>query len=124
MHLTTHHSKASQAPSKGWIGRRLRASRGYFDLPAAQRRDEARAALQDRRAERRFFELLDAEGLTPCDLGPDWDEILQDELERVRLEGECTTLVYVQRIPTEFGPDGLPTAWADEVVGPVHDVHG
>lgn len=123
-YLTTHHSKASQAPSKGWVGRRLRASRGYFDLPAPQRREEAQAALRDRRAERRFFELLEAEGLTPYDLGPEWDGILEAELERVRLEGEGTTLVYLQRVPTEFGPDDLPTAWAEEVMGPVHDVRG
>jgi hypothetical protein len=123
-YLTTHHSKASQAPAKGWVGRRLRASRGYFDLPAPQRREEARTALRDRRAERRFFELLDEQDLSPYDLGPDWDEVLADELERVRLEAECTRLVYVQRVPTDFGPDGLPITWIDEVAGPVHDVGG
>jgi len=70
-------------------------------------------ALQDRRAERRFFELLDAQDLSACDLGPDRDQILEDELERVRLEGACTQLVYVQRVRSDFGPDGLPIAWTD-----------
>lgn len=119
-YLTTHHSKASQAPSKGWVGRRLRASRGYFDLPAPQRRAEAAAVLRDRRAERRFLALLEAEDLTPWEIGPEFDQILQDEIERTRLDGECTRLVYLTRIPTDFGPDGLPTAWADQVGGPVH----
>jgi hypothetical protein len=64
-YLTTHHSKATQAPSKGWTGRRLRASRGYFAKPGAERRAEAAAVLRDRRAERRLLDLLEEQGLTP-----------------------------------------------------------
>lgn len=94
---------------------------GYFDLPAKQRREEAAAILRERRAVRRFFRVLDAQDLTPWDFGPEWDEILEAEIERARLEAESTRLVYVQRIPTAFGSDGLPSAWADEVLGEVHE---
>lgn len=121
-YLTTHHSKASQAPAKGWTGRRLRASRGYFDLPAPQRREEAKAILRDRRVVRRFLKLLKEQDLTPWEIGPEYDQILEDEIERARLNADCTRLVRVQRIPVAFDEDGLPSEWTVEVCGPVHDV--
>lgn len=48
-YLALHHEKMEQAPPKGWTGRRLRPSRGYFAEPGDKRRARARAWLAERR---------------------------------------------------------------------------
>ena len=47
-YLALHHNKWEQAPPKGWSGRRLRASRGYFGAPNAVLRERARTYLRER----------------------------------------------------------------------------
>ncbi len=119
-YLTHHHSKADQAPSKGWQGRRLRASRGYFGRPADVRRAQAKEVLRDRSVVKDLIRLLDDQGLDPAFLGPDWDELLADSLERAAERAMKTELVLVADLPTAYGEDGLPSEWSREVVGPVH----
>jgi hypothetical protein len=117
-YLTHHHSKADQAPSKGWRGRRLRASRGYFELPAVDRREQAREALRDRRVVKRFEELLQAQDVEP--MADEFEEWVAPVLENAAEAAIRTRLVRVAELPTEFGPDGLPTGWQTEILGDVH----
>jgi hypothetical protein len=48
-YLALHHEKLSQAPPRGWKGRRLRPSAGYFGASGAVRRERAVAWLRERR---------------------------------------------------------------------------
>jgi hypothetical protein len=48
-YLALHHRKWEQAAPKGWTGRRLRTSRGYFAVPNGVLRERARAYLKERR---------------------------------------------------------------------------
>lgn len=115
-YLTHHHSKRDQAPSKGWTGRRLRASKGYFGLPGEDRRAYARETLRDRRVERGLRELLALHDVEPGDVEPGWDEVLAGAIERAAEQGVKTRLVRVTKLPTDFDADGLPCAWEDVVM--------
>ncbi len=118
-YLTHHHGKTAQLPPPGWTGRRFRPSRRYFDRPAAERRALAQAHVLDEqvvrmvRANMRLDESLDAAG------EEEWSDRLTAELDRARAEAaQGVELVRVQQVPAEFGPDGLPSAWELQVLGP------
>lgn len=48
-YLALHHEKMAQAPPRGWTGRRLLPSKGYFAVPADVRRARARLWLGEHR---------------------------------------------------------------------------
>lgn len=52
-YLSLHHRKREQGPPPGWSGKRFRPSKGYFNRPVAELREEARLRLAERAAERR-----------------------------------------------------------------------
>jgi hypothetical protein len=65
------------------------------------------------RANMRLDESLDAAG------EEEWSDRLTAELDRARAEAaQGVELVRVQQVPAEFGPDGLPSAWELQVLGP------
>jgi len=109
-YLTNHHSKRSQLPPAGWTGRRYRPTRGYFALPAPERRLRAKEALLHKNLARRVRQTLLADPeLVDVD-GEQWNELLAADLAQARsIAAQGVTLVRVQEVPVEFGPDGLPT---------------
>lgn len=99
-YLALHFQKESQSPPKGWRGHRFLKSRGYLWQPTPDARHEAKQALKLKR----FLRAAERDGLAG-----------EAALERAHLElyeaNELAwELVYV--VPTEFGEDGFPTAWA------------
>jgi hypothetical protein len=77
-YLALHHHKMEQRPPKGWSGKRFRPSRGYFNRPVGELREEARALLADKRIERALIEAWDV---------PDgFDAALLDELIFERID--------------------------------------
>jgi hypothetical protein len=58
----SHGLKREQAPPLGWRGHRTSQTRGYFVRPASVMREEARAALREKRAIRRAIELVESSG--------------------------------------------------------------
>jgi hypothetical protein len=52
-YLALHHDKASQKPPPGWGGKRFRPSKGYFDVPVAELREEVRIRRAEKLCERR-----------------------------------------------------------------------
>jgi hypothetical protein len=119
-YLVNHHAKTAQRPPAGWSGKRLRPSKGYYERPIAEMREEARAHLADKRTRAAVERaLLEANA---WDELPDVDEVhdLVDEHAENALNAGPPLLVRTQRVPTDFGEDGLPCAWTIEVVGSVH----
>lgn len=122
-YLTHHHSKSAQLPPKGWTGRRFRPTRGYFDRPAAERHELARAQLLDQRLLRSVTANLrvvdeDVGGLDD----EQWNATLAANLEHARaVAAQGVQIVRVQRVPTNFGTDGLPSTWETEVIGPLSE---
>jgi hypothetical protein len=119
-YLVNHHQKTAQAPPKGWSGKRFRPSKGYFERPIVQLREEARVLLRDRRVEAAIAATLeDAGAWDVIEDGPLMDEIVGAAVQRAA--ENPPELVRVQRIPTSFGDDDLPSAWETQVLGPVRD---
>jgi hypothetical protein len=120
-YLINHHAKTAQTPPRGWSGKRLRPSKGYYERPIGEMREEARAFLSDKRAraatERLLCEANSWDELPDVD---EIDEVIERSVEAAREHG-APVLVRTQRVPVDFGPDGLPTEWATEVVGLVED---
>jgi hypothetical protein len=105
-YLALHFQKSEQAPPEGWRGHRFTHTRGYLWAPTPAAREEARASLRLKRELWRAHEL----GL----FGQDAEEVAQRAVyEASELAWE---LVRLQPLPTAFGPDGLPTSWATEVM--------
>lgn len=120
-YLVNHHAKSAQTPPRGWSGKRLRPSKGYYERPIVEMREEARAYLSDKRARAAVSRAL-CEANSWDEL-PDLDEV-DEAIERsveVAREHGAPVLVRTQRVPVEFGADGLPTEWTTEVVGLVED---
>jgi hypothetical protein len=100
-YLALHFQKESQQPPHGWRGHRFRTTRGYLAVPLEHARSQARDALRMRRelwrAERAGYTGQDALAVAQAAFDTaaslDW------------------SLVRLQEIPTDFGPDGLPSAW-------------
>jgi hypothetical protein len=100
-YLALHFQKESQQPPKGWRGHRFRTTRGYLAQSLEQARLEARQSLRLRRevwkAEQAGYRGQDALDVAQAALDVanalDW------------------SLVRLQQLPTEFGDDGLPSAW-------------
>jgi hypothetical protein len=126
-YVTEHFAKAIQRPPRGWSGRTTRYSiprgnrRGYFGTPLDERREQARELLRERRITRRLTESLGAHDLHPSELGEAWDMMLSHAIERATERGMKAQLVRVAELPQDFGPDGLPTSWAIEVLGPLRE---
>jgi hypothetical protein len=80
-YLALHHHKLEQRPPKGWTGKRFRPSRGYFDRPLPELRQEARELLADRRIERA---LIDAWAVPDGFDAALLDELLLDALPGAR----------------------------------------
>jgi hypothetical protein len=123
-YLVNHHAKTAQRPPAGWSGKRLRPSKGYYERPITELREEARAHLADKRTRAAVERLLAeemawdvADGWRDTDAG---DALVDGVLEDARNAGP-PLLVRTQRVPTDFGDDGLPCAWTTEIVGTVHD---
>jgi hypothetical protein len=105
-YLALHFQKESQSPPKGWRGHRFLKSRGYLwtDTPTA--RNEARQSLRLKR------EVWKAE-----QAGLEGAQALETAYVALYEANELAwSLVRLQSVPTAFGGDGLPTAWADTVV--------
>ena len=113
-YMVGHHHKNEQAPPEGFSGKRFRPSRNYFERPIAQLREEARA---QRKRSIALLELAQDGGDVLLELAGDTIEDLVDEY----IADSEAELVRVQEIPTDFGDDGLPSAWQLEVVGPAHE---
>lgn len=124
-YVTAHFAKAIQRPPRGWTGRTTRYSiprgerRGYFVRPLAERHDQVRELLRDRRAERRLRAVLEEQDVAPWELGDDWDAMLAGAIDAASERAMAGQLVRVAELPTEFGSDGMPSAWALEVLGPL-----
>ncbi len=118
-YLTHHHSKKAQLPPKGWTGTRFRPTRGYFDRPADERRRLAKAQLLDDRLRRSVTaNLLAVDDQVGGLDGEEWNAALTSNLDHAReVAAQGVELVRVQQVPTEFGVDGLPSAWTVEVLG-------
>ncbi len=122
-YLTNHHSKRTQLPPAGWTGRRYRPTRGYFSLPAPERRQRAKESLLDKNLARRVRQTLNADpDLVDVD-GEQWNEFLAADLQAARaIAAQGVTLVRVQTVPIEFGPDWTPTRWETQVLGPATEI--
>ena len=51
-YLIHHHHKTEQAPPKGWRGKRMRPSKGYYAAPVSELREQARSMLSSKRLRR------------------------------------------------------------------------
>lgn len=80
-YLVHHHRKREQAPPRGFTGKRLRPSRGYFAQPVAELREQARAIAREKRVRRVARRLVDWEAL---DGAP--DELCDAELQAALAE--------------------------------------
>jgi hypothetical protein len=117
-YLTHHHSKEAQLPPADWKGRRFRPSQRYFDRPAAERRALAHAHVLDEQVVRMVRDNMRADESLDQAGEEEWSDRLTGELDRARAEAaQGVELVRVQPVPTEFGADGLPSAWELEVLG-------
>jgi hypothetical protein len=118
-YLVNHHQKSAQTPPKGWSGKRLRPSKGYYEHPIAAMRERAKAILSAKVAEAEVDRWLDEanawEALDPCEYDSLRDELLE------RASTAAPVLVRTMRVPSAFGEDGLPSEWTVEVVGLVED---
>lgn len=77
MYVAQHHQKESQAPPRSWSGtRRVRPSKGYYELPAAQLRKMAGAQLKSLR----LYRLLDHQVAELNEQGVP-PEVLEDYLD-------------------------------------------
>lgn len=112
-YMVGHHHKGEQAPPAGWSGKRFRPSLNYFAQPIPWLREQARA---ERTRAMALLRLADLHGDALLELAGDTIDDLVDEL----LEGPRPELVHVAELPTGFGPDGMPTGYALEVLGAVH----
>jgi hypothetical protein len=118
-YLVNHHQKSAQTPPRGWSGKRLRPSKGYYERPILEMREEARGRLADDRLKHAVTEALSQSGA--------WD-VLDDEVADAMADAlHCAAaanppeLVRTARLPQTFGDDGLPASWAVEVLGLVSD---
>lgn len=120
-YLGMHHFKREQAPPRGWQGRRLRASKGYYDMPALVLRAEAEEAVRSERVRKAVMRATRdelAEWFDGALDGVDVDATIARAVDHALLEGGEGEVVRVQTVPVAFGADGMPTAWATEVLGP------
>lgn len=60
-YLTLHHHKREQGPPPGFTGRRLRPSKGYYELPIAELRALAKELSSSSRVRQAVTRVLDAE---------------------------------------------------------------
>lgn len=118
-YLINHHAKEAQKPPRGWSGKRLRPSQGYFESPIADLRNEARWALAEKRTRVAVEAALESQGA--------WEVLTDDERWDAVEDGvkyrrtlPPPTLVRVTREPTEWTEDGLPGAFREVT----HAVHG
>jgi hypothetical protein len=82
-YLALHHHKKEQQPPKGWTGKRFRPSRGYFNRPVGELRQEARALLHDQRIERALLDYFDVPDFMD---GGILDELIFDNIAWARDE--------------------------------------
>jgi hypothetical protein len=108
-YMVGHHHKREQAPPEGWSGKRFRPSRNYFDRPVCELREHVRFDRAVRMRSERLLESLQDQGVDPDQLDP---ALLFEQAQ----PGPPPELVRVQRIPTEFGEDDLPSVWELQVV--------
>lgn len=101
-YLALHHNKRSQSPPPGFRGRRLRPSKGYYDLPVAELRQLARKlASQDRvRGAVRRAIAVELEGA---------DAPAQYEADELMMRALCEGLRDLAREPLELQID----IWGD-----------
>lgn len=119
-YLLAHHHKSEQAPPKGWNGRRLRASRGYFERPVEHLRAEAREVLREKRTAAAVRGLMAEWIEEDPELADAYDDAFADLLA-TRETADPPQLVRVARLPSGFDADGVPTALELQVVDVVHD---
>jgi hypothetical protein len=100
-YIALHFQKESQRPPRGWRGHRFIKSRGFLWLPTPEARQRARESLRLKR------ELWKAQrdGLTGA------AALAAAELAVYEAGELAWELVRLQRVPTEFGQDGMPIAW-------------
>jgi hypothetical protein len=115
-YLVNHHHKTAQAPPKGWTGKRLRPSQGYFTQPLPELRQAARAQLVDKRMQAAVMRAIDFDHAWEEAGGDVAYELLDGAMAQAR-SSEPPTLTHAQRVPSDFGDDGLPSAWALELLG-------
>jgi hypothetical protein len=58
-YTVAHHHKTEQAPPRGWKGKRFRPSKGYFDRPVPELREEIKARMAAVAARRAIEAVLD-----------------------------------------------------------------
>jgi hypothetical protein len=118
-YLVNHHQKSAQTPPRGWSGKRLRPSKGYYERPIGELREEARAYLADDRHRHAVQAVLERCGA--------WDELdpwtLEDITEEwsLRAAANPPELVRTASLPVAFDADGLPAAWELQSLGAVED---
>jgi hypothetical protein len=101
-YLTLHHHKTEQGPPVGWSGRRLRASKGYWSRPIAELREEARAAVRERRTRARIAAAIARDPVVHAD-GQELAELIDG---MVRLELENGTELHRCAVTTEVDSHG------------------
>lgn len=99
-YLALHHHKTEQRPPEGWTGKRFRPSRGYFNRPIAELRQEARALMADERIERALVTAWGVpDGLDETTL----DDLILSSIDRAReMVKECAPALqrlYVRHRP-------------------------
>jgi hypothetical protein len=120
-YLGMHHFKREQAPPAGWKGRRLRPSKGYYDVPARALRAEAESVVRSERVRAAVTRAEWAIFETFCDdrQAADVEAAISAAVDRAAIEGTEGEVVRVAQLPQSFADDGLPDSWALEVLGPL-----
>jgi hypothetical protein len=116
-YLVNHHQKTAQTPPRGWSGKRLRPSKGYYERPIAELREEARVVLAEKAAVREVERWLGGDVAWETLGGETFLEVRDELLEQPR---STPVLVRTQRVPVDFDDDDQPTAWETQVVDFVH----
>jgi hypothetical protein len=115
-YLTLHHHKKGQRPPPGWTGRRLRPSRGYYALPAAELREDATKLVRDRRRAAALRAAINFAAYEEAGCEDIADDLLATALEEAESQPPAQ-LVRVAPLPAGWTEDGLPTGYTLTVLG-------
>jgi hypothetical protein len=108
-YLVNHHQKTAQRPPAGWRGKRLRPSKGYYERPAAELREQARAVLADKRIAAAVDAMLSEAGAWEQLGGSDhaYQQLHADVVEQAAAAGPPVLVRYAD-LPVEWSEHGEP----------------
>lgn len=123
-YLVNHHQKEAQTPPRGWSGKRLRPSKGYYEIPAPELRERARAALADKRVRAAVEKSLSSHEAWESLDGQEQADAFASVLD-VAMHYPSPVLVRTAALPVDFDVDAdghmSPTKWERTVLGPLHE---